>query len=155
MSIRMEPIGCVSSEVTYDQSDVRWESVVSTITLLPQWIEGLDGIAEFSHIIVVFYLDRARSDGPLRLKTHPMGRLDLPEVGVFATRSPFRPNGVGVTTVKLLHREGRTLTVEGLDAYDGTPVLDIKPYLSRGDWVPGAKVADWTRKLWQILDGTA
>ena len=148
----MEPIGRVSNEVAYDTKDVVWESVVSTITLSPQWIEGLDGIEEFSHIMVIFYLDRATTDQPLRLKTHPLGRPELPEVGILATRSPIRPNSIGVTTVKLLHRSGNTLTVEGLDAYDNTPVLDIKPYLTRGDLVPEATVADWTQQLWRMLD---
>jgi tRNA-Thr(GGU) m(6)t(6)A37 methyltransferase TsaA len=155
MSIQMEPIGQVSNEVAHGSRDVRWESILSTITLSPQWTEGLDGIDAFSHVIVIFYLDRAKDDEPLRLRTHPMGWPELPEVGIFATRSPFRPNGIGATTVKLLHREGNTLTVEGLDAYDGTPVLDIKPYLTRGDSVADARVADWVRKLWQMLDETA
>jgi tRNA-Thr(GGU) m(6)t(6)A37 methyltransferase TsaA len=151
----MEPIGHVSNEVAYGRRDVRWESIVSTIALLPRWAETLDGIEEFSHIIAIFYLGQATTDQPLRLKTHPMGRPELPEVGIFATRSPVRPNGIGVTTVKLLRHSGNTLTVEGLDAYDGTPVLDIKPYLTRGDMVPEAKVAAWTQQLWQMLDQTS
>jgi len=155
VGIRMEPIGRIANEVAFGRSNVCWESITSTIMLLPQWVEGLDGIEEFSHIIVIFYLDRAKSDGSLRLKTHPMGRPELPEVGIFATRSPFRPNGIGVTTVRLLRREGDKLIVEGLDAYDGTPVLDIKPYLTRGDLVSGVKVAGWTQRLWQMLDEEA
>lgn len=139
----MESIGQVANEVAYGRRGVHWQRIVSTITLLPQWAEGLDGIEEFSHVIVIFYLDRAGDGRPLRLKTHPMGRPELPEVGILSTRSPFRPNGIGVTTVKLLRREGNTLTVEGLDAYDGTPVLDIKPYLPRGDRVADATVAGW------------
>ena len=155
MGIRMEPIGRIANEVAFGRSNVCWESTTSTITLLPQWVEGLGGIEEFSHIIVIFYLDRAKSDGSLRLKTHPMGRPELPEVGIFATRSPFRPNGIGVTTVRLLRREGNRLIVEGLDAYDGTPVLDIKPYLTRGDLVTEVKVAGWTQRLWRMLDEEA
>ena len=152
MTIQMEPIGQVSNTVAYGKKDVPWESIVSTITLSPQWAEALDGIEEFSHLMVIFYLDRATTDQPLHLKTRPMGRPELPEVGILATRSPVRPNSIGVTTVKLLHRSGNTLTVEGLDAYDGTPVLDIKPYLMLGDLVPEATVADWTQQLWRMLD---
>ncbi len=155
MNIQMEPIGQVTNEVTYGRKDVHWEGIVSVIDLLPQWTEGLDGIEEFSHVIVVFYLDRTRDGQPLCLKTHPMGRPELPEVGIFATRSPFRPNGIGITTAKLLRRNNNTLTVEGLDAYDGTPVLDIKPYLPRGDLVPDATVARWTQQLWRMLDETS
>ena len=155
MNIQMEPIGQVTNEVAYGRKDVHWEEIVSVIDLSPQWAEGLDGIEEFSHIIVVFYLDRTRDGQSLRLKTHPMGRPELPEVGIFATRSPFRPNGIGVTTVKLLRRKSNTLTVEGLDAYDGTPVLDIKPYLPWRDLVSNATVATWTQQLWQMLDKTS
>jgi tRNA-Thr(GGU) m(6)t(6)A37 methyltransferase TsaA len=148
----MEPIGRIANGVSHGTRGVCWESVVSAVTIWPKWTEGLDGLEEFSHIIVIFHLDRTRGGGPLCLKTHPMGRQELPEVGIFGTRTPFRPNGIGVTTVKLLRREENVLTVQGLDAYDGTPVLDIKPYLPRGDHVADATVADWTRQLWRILD---
>jgi len=152
MKIRMAPIGRIANTVPHGTANVRWENLVSTITLQPEWADGLDGLEEFSHILVIFYLDRAGGGGPLRLRTHPMGRQELPEVGIFATRTPVRPNSIGVTTVKLLHREANVLTVEGLDAYDGTPVLDIKPYLPRGDRVAGATVSDWVRQLWRMLD---
>jgi tRNA-Thr(GGU) m(6)t(6)A37 methyltransferase TsaA len=146
----MEPIGRIANEVSYGAGDVRWENIVSTVTLSPEWADGLDGIEEFSHVIVVFYLDRARDGRPVHLKKRPEGRADLPEVGIFCTRTPARPNGIGVTTVRLLRREGNVLTVEGLDAYDGTPVLDIKPYLTRGDLVIEATVSDWVQRLWQM-----
>jgi tRNA-Thr(GGU) m(6)t(6)A37 methyltransferase TsaA len=152
MRVQMQPIGRIANQVPHGTTDVRWESVVSTVTIWPKWTDGLDGLEEFSHVIVIFYLDRAVDGRPLRLKTHPMGRHELPEVGIFGTRTPFRPNGIGVTTVKLLRREENVLTVQGLDAYDGTPVLDIKPYLPRGDRVADATVADWTRRLWRMLD---
>ncbi len=152
MTIQMNPIGTIANGVLYGTKDIRWESVISRVALSPEWVDGLDGIEEFSHIIVIFCLDRARDDRPMRLKTHPMGMKELPEVGIFCTRTPARPNGIATTTVKLLHREGNTLTVEGLDAYNDTPVLDIKPYLPRGDSVAEAKVADWVRRLWHMLD---
>lgn len=80
------------------------------------------------------------------MKVHPRGRVDIEEVGVFATRSPHRPNPIGLTLVKLLSKKGRTLTVRGLDAYDGTPVLDIKPY-DRRDTTRQFRVPAWWRKL--------
>jgi tRNA-Thr(GGU) m(6)t(6)A37 methyltransferase TsaA len=155
MKIQMQPIGSVANEVPHGTANVRWESVVSTITICSEWAEGLDGLEEFSHIIVIFYLRRSRGEGTLRLKTHPMGRQELSEVGIFATRTPVRPNGIGVTTVRLLGREENLLTVEGLDAFDGTPVLDIKPYLTRGDRISDATVADWVRRLWRMLDSSS
>lgn len=74
---------------------------------------------------------------------------------LFSTRTPFRPNRIGMTTIKLLRREGNGLTVEGLDAYDGTPVLDIKPYPPRGDRVANATATGWVRQLWHALDETS
>ena len=76
-------------------------------------------------------------------KVHPMGRGELPLVGLFATRSPHRPNPLGETTVPLLKRQANVLTVEGLDAVDGTPVIDIKPYLPKYDSTTNPRVAPW------------
>ena len=76
-----------------------------------------------------------------------MRREDLPLVGLFATRSPRRPNPIGVTTVRLLERRGNVLRVLGLDALDGTPVLDIKPYLPYGDCIQDTHVPEWVRSF--------
>jgi tRNA (Thr-GGU) A37 N-methylase len=76
----------------------------------------------------------------------------LPLVGVFATRSPKRPNPIAITVVPLLRLEGNVLHVKGLDMADGTPVLDIKPYLTRGDRVEDARVAEWLHRLWEAND---
>lgn len=86
------------------------------------------------------------------LKVHPENKKELPLVGVFATRSPVRPNPIGVTVVKLLERQENVLKVLGLDAYDGTPVLDIKPYLRRGDLIEEAIMPDWLLRLWEMQD---
>ncbi len=152
VKIQMEPIGRIANAIPRGASDVHWQTVVSTVTLAPQWTEALDGIQEFSHVIVIFYLDRIGPERPMRLKTRPEGRAELPEVGILVTRTPVRPNNIGVTTVRLLRREANVLTVEGLDAYDGTPVLDIKPYLIRGDLVAEATAAGWVQQLWQMQD---
>jgi tRNA (Thr-GGU) A37 N-methylase len=76
----------------------------------------------------------------------------MPLVGLFATRSPHRPCPVGITAVRLLRRDGRRLHVEGLDAFEGTPILDIKPYLRRGDLIQEATAPEWLQRLWQIHD---
>ena len=76
----------------------------------------------------------------------------MPLVGALATRTPRRPNPIGVTTVELLGREGNVLTVLGLDAYDGTPVLDVKPYLARGDLIPEPVIPEWLQQLWALHD---
>jgi tRNA (Thr-GGU) A37 N-methylase len=76
----------------------------------------------------------------------------MPLVGLFATRSPHRPCPIAITAVRLLAHEGTVLRVEGLDACEGTPILDIKPYLRRGDLIPEAKAPDWLEELWRIHD---
>ena len=115
------------------------------------WAEALDGIEGFSHIWVVWWLDRFEAP-PTSRRVHPEGRAEMPLVGLFATRSPRRPCPVAITVVRLLAHEGARLRVEGLDACEGTPVLDIKPYLRRGDLVPEATAPDWLEQMWQIHD---
>jgi tRNA (adenine37-N6)-methyltransferase len=95
------------------------------LTILPEFEAGLTDIEGFSHLIVIWEFDR--SQGVELLGSPPS---DNRQHGVFATRSPRRPNPIGLTTVELLHREGRELHVRGVDMLDGTPILDIKPYLS-------------------------
>lgn len=121
------------------------------ITIEAAWAEALDGIEEFSHIWILWWIDQLE-EPPAARRVHPERRPELPLVGLFATRSPHRPCPVGLTAVRLLERRGRRLLVEGLDAFEGTPVLDIKPYLRRGDLIMDAAVPDWLERLWQIHD---
>lgn len=144
MEIKLNPIGWVRSPVASPAKGVNWGEVVSTVEIDPQWQEGLEGIEGFSHIIVIFWFHLTRDRTVL--KVHPMKRPDKPLVGVFATRSPKRPNPIGITVVRLLRRKGNLLEVQGLDAYDGTPVLDIKPYIAPGDEAIGARTPDWIEK---------
>ncbi len=76
----------------------------------------------------------------------------MPLRGIFATRSPHRPNPIAITPVRLLERQGVRLYVQGLDAFEGTPILDLKPYLRRGDLIPEATTPAWLEKLWRIHD---
>jgi len=150
-TISLVPIGRVTNGVEYP-GDVRWETVTSEIAISPQLMEALDGIEGFSHVVVIFYLHKVDEDRRSLLKVHPENREELPLVGVFATRSPVRPNPIGVTVVKLLERQGNVLKVLGLDAYHGTPVLDVKPYLRRGDLIEEATMPDWLLRLWELQD---
>lgn len=95
------------------------------LELLPEYEPGLTDIEGFSHLIVLWVFDRV--EGYQLLVTPPT---DTSPHGVFATRSPHRPNPIGLTVVRLLAREGRRLRVAGVDMLDGTPILDLKPYLS-------------------------
>lgn len=114
-----------------------WEQVESRLEMLPEHSARLAGIEAYSHVLVVTYLDVAEGapEKPESL-TLASGR----SYGIFATRSQLRPNHLGVSAVELLARDGATLSVRGLDAIDGTPVLDIKPYLPEYDAVPGARI---------------
>lgn len=144
----VHPIGHVENGITA-LDGVVWEDVESRVVVAPEFSDGLEGIDDFSHIIVICYLHRRAGDEDRRLRVHPQGRQDLPLVGVFATRSPRRPNPIALTVVPLLRREGNVLFVKRLDMADGTPVLDIKPYLTNGDRIEHAKVAGWLRCLWE------
>ena len=106
------------------------------LELLPEFAAGLKDIDGFSHLIVLWVFDRA--EGWELVGTPPC---DDREHGVFATRSPRRPNPIGLTVVELLGREGARLRVRGIDMLDGTPILDIKPYLSSID--PGELRRGW------------
>ena len=122
-----------------------WWGIVSEIVVDSNLTEALDGLDEFSHIIVLYWMHRVTT-GQVRTKIHPMGRGELPLVGLFATRSPNRPNPVGKATVRLLQRQGNILKIEGLDAIDGTPIIDIKPYIPGYDSATNAKVPSWITK---------
>ena len=97
-SVNLVPIGRVINGIEYP-SDVQWETITSTVVIAPHLVEALDGIDGFSHIVIIFYLDKLSEDRRSLLKVHPENREELPLVGVFATRSPVRPNPIGVTVV--------------------------------------------------------
>ena len=120
-----------------------WQEVVSEIVVDSSLTEALDALDEFSHIIILYWLHEVSKTTKLPCKTHPRGKPELPLVGRFATRSPNRPNPIGKATVRLLKRQGNILKVEGLDAIDGTPVIDIKPYIPGYDSVADARVPPW------------
>ena len=150
-SFNLVPIGWVVNGIKYP-NHVKWETIVSKVVIAPRLVEALDGIDGFSHVLIIFYLDKVDEDRRSLLKVHPENKEELPLVGVFATRSPVRPNPIGITAVKLLGCEENVLKVLGLDAYDGTPVLDVKPYLRRGDRIEGATMPDWLLRLWELQD---
>lgn len=138
--IILKPIGFVRNGITAESTRQNWENVISEIIIQPELNEALDNLDDFSHIIVLFWTLRNKK---LSYKVHPKGSTNLPLVGLLATRSPDRPNPVAHTTVELLERGANILKVKGLDAFDGTPVIDIKPYLPGFDSVGEARVAEW------------
>jgi len=142
-----KPIGYVRTDADEDQIRKDRKSVISEIIISEELNEALDGMEDFSHLFIIFYMHKAFAE-QLNLKVHPRGRLDLPLVGVFATRSPYRPNPIGLTLVELIKRNGNKIKVRGLDAIDGTPVIDIKPY-DPLDLALEARVPEWWIKLHQ------
>ena len=142
-TITLKPIGTVRNEVRKPpKSPYDWNSVVSRIEIDPVLTEALDNLDDFSHIIVLYWIDKLTA-GPQPLKVHPGHDPQRPLVGLFASRSPRRPNSIGKATVKLLHREGNVLTVAGLDAIDDTPVIDLKPYMPGYDSADDASTPPW------------
>ena len=142
----MERIGVVCNDVT-EPVDHGWARVVSEVVLNEGLADGLDGIDAFSHVLILFWMHRAAEAEPVRMRRHPQGREDMPEVGIFAQRARHRPNPIGVTAVELLRRDKNRLVVRGLDAINGTPVLDVKPYVPRFDGIDGPRVPAWMDRL--------
>ena len=142
----MEGIGVVRSPVV-EGVDEGWGDVVSEIRLDDRYAPGLAGLNEFSHILVVFYMHKSTFDEGAHLQRRPQGRRDMPLIGIFAQRAKHRPNPIGVTAVELLKVEGSTLSVRGLDAIDGTPVLDVKPYFPTYHCREDAVTPSWVGEL--------
>lgn len=146
--ITIVPIGVVSSPRT-DLSDDNWGSVESLITIdSPELLhEALLELDAFSHLEVVYHLHRVPPAEIERGARHPRGRADWPKVGILAQRAKARPNLIGVSRCQLLAVDGRTLRVRGLDAVDGTPVLDIKPYLAEFGPIGEVRQPAWSNEL--------
>lgn len=139
-SIDVRPIGIVHCEVADDEVSARRRHIVSTVEVYPEFADGLDGIDAYSHLFVLFWMDRVEL--PPTLRWHPRGNPDLPACGAFASRGRNHPNRIGLAVVELLGFEDRFLTVKRLDAWNGTPVIDIKPY-DDYDIVNEPQVPDW------------
>lgn len=135
MEIIIKPIGVVRIDVDDEFVRDSLEGIAGRIEIFKEYEEGLEGIEGFSHIIVLAYLHKVTEEQKKVLKVRHKRLLklglsldELPEIGVFCSDSPHRPVPIALTIVRLLRRKENILYVEGLDLYDGTPVLDIKPY---------------------------
>jgi tRNA (adenine37-N6)-methyltransferase len=144
----MAPIGWVQS-ARIEPIDDDWGEIVATVELDEARFgaDSLRGLKEFSHVDVVYVFHCVGEDSYEAAARRPRGNPRWPEVGVFAQRNKRRPNRIGVCTCELLAVDGAALTVRGLDAIDGTPVLDIKPYMT--EFAPRAAVRqpDWSHEL--------
>ncbi len=130
------------------KSDIhKFKQEISTITINPELTGCLDGIEHYSHLTILYWADRVPQESRAVTRVHPMGRKEIPEQGIFSTASPVRPNPVLMTVVKLVERNRNVLKVEGLDAVDKSPVIDIKPFV-RG-FFPGdeVRVPGWMERV--------
>jgi tRNA-Thr(GGU) m(6)t(6)A37 methyltransferase TsaA len=127
----------------------------TVLEILPRWAAGLAGIEGYSHLVVLFWLDRVARRRVAGQPAPAEGRIDLPPVGFFAIRTPRRPNPIGIACPRLLRREANRLIVSGIDAWDVTPILDIKGYSPRDELRADAVVPDWLTTLWESHDERA
>ena len=148
MTICMQSIATVHSPFTEGGVKISRRDIIAQIVVREDLAAALTGIEEWSHLIVLFWMHRL-AEKLCPLTTHPRHRADLPEVGVLGARGPHRPNPIGLAIVELLKRDENVLTVKALDAYDGSPVLDIKPY-DQYDAITGLRAPAW----WMTATGT-
>lgn len=129
MNIVLRPIGIVRSPIRQVADDC-WGGIISTIELDESRfsVDCTLGLSEYSHVEVVFYLSQIPEEKIVSGARHPRGRSDWPKVGIFAQRAKDRPNRIGVTVCRLEAVDGLKIRVRELDAMDGTPVLDVKPF---------------------------
>lgn len=133
-----------------EKSELRFIGVVegsgelSRVKIFPEFCVGLQGLNNFSHLIILYCFHlRDKEEERRTLQVVPRRHPGAPQVGVFASRSPSRPNPIGFCVVELTKIEDCTLLVRGLDAFEGSPIIDIKPYIPRADSIPGARVPEW------------
>lgn len=156
--IELKPVGVVRTFLSNDKVRESWpEGVKAEIQVFEEYAPALDGIDGFSHLVVVFYLHETSEAQretlharPKRFVRYGLKLEDLPLVGVFCLDSPHRPNPLGLTIVKLLSRQGNVLMVGGLDAFNNTPVLDIKPYTPER-CIGRFELPDWYKLLQRHL----
>jgi tRNA-Thr(GGU) m(6)t(6)A37 methyltransferase TsaA len=138
MIYNIKPVAVVNNSRKMIEDD-NWGGVISTIELTKDIHESsLKGIDDFSHLEIIFYFDKVADEKIQYEARHPRNNTGYPEVGIFAQRGKNRPNKLGVTVVELLELQDRTLIVKGLDAIDGTPIIDIKPVMK--EFLPNGEI---------------
>tara|TARA_B100000029_G_scaffold145039_1_gene140251 strand:+ start:28 stop:495 length:468 start_codon:yes stop_codon:yes gene_type:complete len=147
MDINLSPVGAVRSTRT-EATDDLWDTEEVYIELTDEFSEeSLYGLSDFSHLELIFFMDKVDPEKIVTDARHPRNRHDWPLVGIFAQRGKNRHNQLGLTVCKILKIEGKKIFVSGLDAVDSTPVLDIKPYVK--EFGPRGKTSqpEWMSKL--------
>ncbi|RZT15527.1 tRNA (N6-threonylcarbamoyladenosine(37)-N6)-methyltransferase TrmO [Fictibacillus sp. BK138] len=146
-SIELKELGTVCSN-TEERTKNKWRDLVSKILIHPAYLDGLAGLDEYSHAIVIFYMVESGRENPTRKKVStPHGDTPLRDKGYFAQRTKHRPNPIGITAVEIISVTEDALYVKGLDANSGTSVLDIKPYIPSFDRREDVQIPSWMKKL--------
>jgi len=160
--MRLRPVGVVRNQISEpslvaESGDLEWRATVEKAEkeqgaiselVIDGHLKGiLDGIESFSHLLVLYWAHRVLPEARSLIKAHPIGRKDFPLVGIFSTCSPARPNPICATVVRLVERKANVLKVEGLDAIDGSPLIDIKPYIPSYYHADNVRMADWMLQI--------
>jgi len=138
--LQLLSIGLCHTSVSNDEVASQRKNMVSTLKVFDQFKAGLSGIDQYSHLIILFWMHQVIL--PTKLHSYPRGDRSLPLTGAFASRGRNHPNPIGLAVVELLEHSSTGLVVRGLDAFDKTPVLDIKPY-DDYDLISNPRVPDW------------
>lgn len=171
LTINLHPVGIVSSSIkepslkansngltsenspdNHKENQQMVKNNLCTITVAKKYQELLEGIEEFSHALILYWPHLLEQKRRTLKKVHPMGRKDLPLTGIFATRSPARPNPILVSVVRIVAKEKNKLTIKGFEAVDGSPILDIKPHMKAYDTEETVKVAPWMKQVERELE---
>jgi len=147
MTFTIKPIAFVKNS-RKEIKDDNWGSIISEIELVEEFNEeALSGISDFSHLEIIFYFDKVTDEMIQYNARHPRNNPSYPKVGIFSQRGKNRPNKLGLTSVELLSHSERTITVRGLDAINGTPIIDIKPIMK--EFLPKGEIkqAEWSKAL--------
>lgn len=141
--INLKPIGIVKNNIKKPRFG-NFTDEISEIIVDEKFTEALNGIDDYSHVIIVYWMDKVKD----YVTTHrPQGNPKVPIVGIFSCRCPRRPNPIAITTVRLISHKGNKIKVKGLDILDNTPIIDIKPYWPQYDKVEDGKIPDWVNEL--------
>jgi tRNA-Thr(GGU) m(6)t(6)A37 methyltransferase TsaA len=124
--LTVRPIGVVCNSLPGPERPDDWSLIESELLIDAHWTEALDSVEALERLTVIWWFDR-REGEDVPMKVHPRGDQGIPLRGLFATRAPIRPNLLGLTTVEVVSRDGNIVQVRGLDAFDGSPILDLKP----------------------------
>ncbi|VEF47626.1 transcriptional regulator [Bacillus freudenreichii] len=147
MEIIIKPVAYVRNSRKNIEDD-NWGSIISEIELIDELDESsFQGVGDFSHLEIIFYFDHVTDDKIQYGARHPRNNKKLPKIGIFAQRGKNRPNKLGLTTAELIQHDGRKIIVKGLDAIDGTPIVDIKPVMK--EFLPRKEIkqAKWSSEL--------